>query len=324
MPPKADAVARRPRESPKHSDLEAGERLLLETRPSWATSMYFEGWPVLPFLRCVGAMHRLFGPTLSDPASVRALRLGKGEKRTLSDMFESLDDGSHGSSGRRERPAKSTQFRDTYEKFARIVDGVGPNATIVSVGSSPDKLEFMAETLGGRDVRYMRFSRQLWGLERGPKGKVRRADTFDTDVFADQAFRERMCERLRSVLRRAGISMAELRDPARRFVFVDMIDTGTSIVNLMELLGTCLDVPGLTERTTMVILDSFDRSRKRQMSRHKFAGVRYLAAPRGVWAISKFSRCIPKATPKGFAPSKIDAVDIALCNAARSWVIHCT
>ena len=260
-------------------------------------------WAVVPMMRAIGASERLLGSAPASASDVKSTKLTPRDRRVFADFIETTD-----LYTRRDRKDLSGQYADLFKKFAKLVSA---NTTIVSVGSSPDKLAFMAE-LAGSDVRYLAFSRELF-WDKGVEG-----------VFVDAQLRTQLCRRFRAMLSRARVSLKELRDPEREFLFVDKIDTGISIVTLLELIGVCLKIPDLTGRTSVVLLaspDLIDVHSERTLTRHAFKKVTFLAATDGSWALSKATRCVPKARLRGM--SAYDEMDSALCNAVRLWLAHC-
>ena len=268
-------------------------------------------WSLVPFLAAIGTVDRLLGPRLTNTETVKSLRLTPDDRRRVKKLVTSSNAFDHGD-GRKGTRTPATQFRAAYRDVKKLVP---KDATILSVGSSPDKLAFMLEARDGYDVRYLPFSRTLLG------------SNHTTDFVFPTKERDLVARRLRAGLRQAGLRLSELRNPDRKFIVLDMIDRGSSLIALLETMGSCLNVPDLARRTAVIALDPWesgagsDRGYPKTLTRHPVAGVKFVKVGRAIWSLSKMTRCVPKSMPRKF--ESMDAIDTIMCNALRVWVIHC-
>lgn len=240
-------------------------------------------------LEAMGAASRLVGGKMVRASDAAKLKVGAKDR----EVFRKLV--SH-------RFVKAE--REYKAAYAAMKKAIPKGATVLSIGSSPDKLAFKYE-LEGHDVKYVSFSRSL------TEGDL------VTNALFDSPEKELLCKRIRKSLKDAGVSMNDVRDRTKKFAIVDYVSTGGSFITLLELMGACLGAPDFAERTTVVVLSTGDEASLANVTRFKYT-IKKVDVAHSIWELSKQSRCVRK--ERKDAPDKLSDAQVAMCNAIRLWI----
>lgn len=261
-------------------DLEDSARLLNSSHP-------------LLGLEALGAASRLVGNKLVHASDAAKLKMGARDREIFRKLVSFLFPFGEGKVVR--------EYKSAYSAMKKAMP---KGATVLSIGSSPDKLAFKYE-MEGHDVKYVSFSRSL------TQGDL------VTNALFDSPEKDQLCKRMKKSLKAAGVSLEDIRDRTKKFVILDYVSTGGSFITLLELMGSCLGAPDFPERTTVVVLSTGDEASLANVSRFKYI-VKTVAVAHSIWELSKHSRCIPKERKN--ASDKLSEAQVAMCNAMRLWV----
>lgn len=245
-------------------------------------------------LEAMGAAARIAGPSLMAARDVARLRVSTKERALFRNFVESMQYAV-------KRRDFEVEYAATYRAFKKAVP---KGATLLSLGSSPDKLAFMYE-LEGHDVKYVSFSRSLVG------------DNPVTSAIFDSPSKAALCARLGASLKAAGVTTAQLKDKRNTFAIADYVSTGNTFIAVLELLGACMGVPDLPARTTVVVMTTEPSFKPAHVSRFKYT-FRTIPVTHRVWMLAKWTRCVRK--EEGAAAVTMTTAEVAMCNAVRLWL----
>lgn len=272
------------------SDIERGARMCAKMDLADSAWLLNSFHPLLG-LEALGAASRLVGNKLVHASDAAKLKMG-GKDREIFRKLVSF-----------QFPTVKVE-REYKSAYSAMKKAMPKGATVLSIGSSPDKLAFKYE-MEGHDVKYVSFSRSL------TQGEL------VTNALFDSPEKEQLCNRMKKSLKAAGVSLEAIRDRTKKFVILDYVSTGGSFITLLELMGSCLGAPDFPERTTVIVLSTGEEASLANLTRFKYT-VKTVAVEHSIWELSKSSRCVPK--ERKDASDKLSDAQVAMCNAMRLWV----